>query len=179
MILWLAVALPPLLYLTWSLLAMEMRYRKASASLGVPLIRIPVNPVNPLWMIFSPVVWQVLDLFPFNYGSFRYTRRGWFFFDKSKTFQRLGPIWGIVTPKDVYLHLADPDATQRIFSRRLDYVRPSWLYSKARSSLLVQRLANRLDKLCLISMDHAYQRQVRLIGHVTERSLLHRSMRVL
>ena len=109
---------------------MEIRYRKASASLGVPLIRMPVDPLNPLWMIFSPVVWQVLDLFPFNYGSFRYSRRGWFFFDKSKTFQKFGPIWGIVTPKDVYLHLADPDATLRIFSRRLDYIRPSWLYCR-------------------------------------------------
>jgi hypothetical protein len=41
------------IYLAWSLIAMEINYRRAS-SMGIPLVRLPVDPMNIVWLILEP-----------------------------------------------------------------------------------------------------------------------------
>jgi len=119
-----------LAYLTWSLAAMEINYRRAS-SMGIPLVRLPVDCLNIVWILLEPTLWRLLDYLPFEWGTFgRYSRRGWHFHDKAKSHQKYGPAWALVTPCDIYVYVADPDAIHDIFIRRGDFQRPSRMYSK-------------------------------------------------
>ena len=117
-------------YLLWSLVAMELNYRRA-ASMGLPLVRLPVDPQNTFWLVTESIFWRVLDTFPVDWGTFRrYSRRGWQFHDKAESHLHYGPVWAVVTPRDVYVYVADPSAINDIFQRRGDFLRPSKLYSK-------------------------------------------------
>lgn len=61
---------------------MEMNYRRA-LSMDIPLVRLPVDPMNLIWLIMEPSLWRLLDRLPFSWGTFgRYSRRGWRFHDK-------------------------------------------------------------------------------------------------
>jgi len=116
-------------HLAWSVATMEMNYRKAS-SMGIPLVRLPVDPMNIVWLILEPYLWLLLDRLPINWGSFgRYSRRGWHFHDKAKSHLHYGPVWALVTPRDIYVYVADPHAIHDIFIRRGEFLRPSKLYS--------------------------------------------------
>ncbi|KAK5045471.1 hypothetical protein LTR84_009335 [Exophiala bonariae] len=98
--------------------------------MGIPLVRLPIDPLNILWSVFENPTWRLLDLFPVNWGSFAlYSRRGWNFKDKSASHVRYGPIWAIVTPRNIWISIADPDAISEIYKRRTDFIRPSELYT--------------------------------------------------
>ncbi|KAJ4353464.1 uncharacterized protein N0V89_005193 [Didymosphaeria variabile] len=117
-------------YLTWSLVCLELNYRRARA-IGIPLFRLPIDPLNILFQIFESHVWEVLDRLPVK-GVLpqwtTYARRGWFFEDKADTFLRLGKVWAIVTPVGIYIQLADPEAIGDVLSRRMDFPRPTEPY---------------------------------------------------
>ena len=118
------------LYLGWSSWTLEANYRKAR-SMNIPLIRLPIDPTNVLWLIIQPHFWGMLDRLPINYGAFgSYGRRGWFFPDKASSHLRWGPIFALVTPKDIYVYVCEPEAVHEIFTRREDFLRPSKMYSK-------------------------------------------------
>ncbi|RAL08037.1 cytochrome P450 [Aspergillus homomorphus CBS 101889] len=125
-----ALGLLVLSYLGWSLVSMEKNYRRASA-MNIPLVRIYIDPMNPLWVVLEPIVWSWLDRLPINWRNYtfgRYSRRGWYFADRGESHRRYGPIWAIVTPRDVYVQVADSKAIHEIFQRRTDFIRPSHLY---------------------------------------------------
>lgn len=101
---------------------MEINCRRAS-SMGIPLIRLPVDPMNMAWLILESSFWSLLDRIPIEWGMFgRYSRRGWHFQDKAKSHIQYGPVWALVTPRDIYVYVADPDAIHEIFVRRLDFL---------------------------------------------------------
>ena len=109
---------------------METNVRRARA-MQIPLIRVPIDPMNVLWLTVEPLLFRVLDLLPFSYGSFgRYSRRGWHFRDKDRSHIELGPVWALVTPREIYLHVSDRHAINEVFARRADFRRPQQLYSK-------------------------------------------------
>jgi hypothetical protein len=117
-------------YTLWSIICMERNHRRARP-MGIPLIRVPVDPMNIVWLVLEPPLFRVLDRLPFNYGSFgRYSRRGWHFHDKAYSHLDHGPAWAIVTPCEVYVHVCDPDAINSVFARRADFMRPNRLYSE-------------------------------------------------
>ncbi|THC88324.1 hypothetical protein EYZ11_012230 [Aspergillus tanneri] len=119
-----------LAYLVWGLVTVEINYRRASA-MGIPLVRLYVDPQNSLWMVFEPIVWPWLERLPINWRNYsfgRYSRRGWYFADRGESHQRYGPIWAIVTPRDIYINVADSEAIHDIFQRRADFIRPSKMY---------------------------------------------------
>jgi hypothetical protein len=116
---------------------MEINYLRAS-TMGIPLVRLPIDPLNGPWLILEPPLCRLLDCLPFDWGTFgRYSRRGWHFHDKADSHLHYGPVWALVTPRDIWLSIADPDAIHDIFSRRTDFLRPSKNYSKLiRESIL-------------------------------------------
>ncbi|KUJ14432.1 cytochrome P450 [Mollisia scopiformis] len=115
-------------YLSWSLIAMEINYRRAAA-IGIPLVRLPVDPMNLVWLILEPSLWNILDKIPIDWGTFgRYSRRGCHFHDKATSHLKYGPVWALVTPCDIYIYFSDPDAIHDIFMRRTDFLRPSKMY---------------------------------------------------
>lgn len=116
-------------YLAWSILALEINYRRASA-MGIPLVRIMVDPQSLPWMFIQARLWPILDRLPVDWGDFgRYGRRGWQFTDKADSHQRHGPVWALVIPAKFYIHVADADAVYDMFHRRKDFPRPSKMYS--------------------------------------------------
>jgi predicted alpha/beta hydrolase len=126
-----------LFYLVWSLVAMEINYRRAK-TMGIPLVRLPIDPLNILFQVFESHVWGILDRFPnLHLPTFaRYARRGWYFKDKASSHLKYGPIWAMVTPVDIHIAIADPEAVHEVFSRRNDFLRPIKMYSKSRETVL-------------------------------------------
>lgn len=120
-------------YFIWSVFSLLQNAAKARA-MNVPTIKIPVDPNNVLWMIFQAHIFYIIDRLPWPYSTLpdfiRLTRRGWYFREKSEIHVRLGSVWALVTPAAIYLHFADPNAINEIFSRRKDFVRPIKEYSK-------------------------------------------------
>jgi hypothetical protein len=55
-------------YLARSLLTMEINYRRAS-SMGIPLVRLIIDPQNLLWMVLELHLWPYLDRLPVNLGN--------------------------------------------------------------------------------------------------------------
>ncbi|MCJ1312047.1 hypothetical protein MMC25_005721 [Agyrium rufum] len=115
------------LYLS-SAAALETNYRRA-LTMDIPLVSLPVDPLNVVWAITEPLIWRFLDLFPVDWGTFRkYSRRGWHFEDKAASHEKYGPVWAIVTPRDIWIHVADPIAIQEVFARREDFLRLPEMY---------------------------------------------------
>ncbi len=109
---------------------MEVNVRRAR-TMRIPLVRIPIDPMNVLWLILEPPLFRMLDRLPFSYGNFGYySRRGWHFRDKAESHLNYGSAWAIVTPREIYLYVADPNAINDVFARRADFMRPLHLYSE-------------------------------------------------
>lgn len=122
-----------LAYLTWSIICLEINVRKARA-LKVPVVRIPFDVTNVLWLALQPNLWAILDRLPIQWSSYpdfiRLSRRDWQFREKSDPAVRLGPIWALVTPVTLYLQCTDPQAIKDIFARPSQFMRPVKEYSK-------------------------------------------------
>ncbi|KAK8078603.1 cytochrome P450 [Apiospora saccharicola] len=114
-------------YIGWTLICLEANVRKARR-LGVPVQRLPVDVHNLLWIIIQPHIWKVLDSLPIPWASYptciRYARRGWYVPAKAEAHVRMGPVWALVTPVMIDVHVADPDAILDMVTRRGDFQRP-------------------------------------------------------
>lgn len=167
-----------LCYLAWSLVTLQINYRRAS-TMGIPLIRLPVDPLNVLFQVFEPHIFRLLDALPIQLPEFLHClRRGWYFKDKADMHLKYGPIWALVTPRDIHIHLVDSEAIHQVFSRRGDFIRPRKMYGK--SSTLYRLLGGSLTTLqsfwkCTAL---ASQLQTRRIGPAIAKSLQRRSTRV-
>ena len=119
------------LYIGWSLISLELNHRRAK-SIDIPLIRIPIDPLNLPFQILEPHMFKLLDLFFSTLpDSIGFMRRGWFNIEKADPHLRYGPIFALVTPRSVHLHVCDAEAIHDMFSRRQDFRRPSEYYSEA------------------------------------------------
>ncbi|CAJ2512846.1 Uu.00g009650.m01.CDS01 [Anthostomella pinea] len=120
-------------YLVWTVVCLEANVRKARA-LQVPVVRIPFSAESNTLVIFQPVVWAALSRclpsIPWSsYPDFvRFSHRNWHFLEKSRPTERFGPVWVLVSPAGISLHVADPDAIVEIYSRWRAFVRPVQKY---------------------------------------------------
>jgi hypothetical protein len=118
-----------LLYSLWSLLTLERNYKRA-LSMGIPLVRVPIDPLNIPWQVIEPHLWRIADFLHLPLPSCtRYMRRGWYFADKAKAHLEFGPIYALVTPREILIQLYDSEAIHEVFTRRGDFVRPARNYS--------------------------------------------------
>jgi hypothetical protein len=116
-------------WLSYTAISLVNNVRRARL-MDVPLVVVPVSPMNVLWIVIEPLVFRVLDSLPIRLGSFsRYARRGWHFHEKAASHVELGDAWALVTPRETFLHICNPEAINEIFARRQDFVRPLQLYS--------------------------------------------------
>lgn len=122
----LAMVLPALL-LGWTLYVLyglKTNYDDARRT-GLPVIVLPVDSANPLWMVIDRKVAQFVRRIPFCSGNFtRFNWRGWEILDRYKAHQQLGDALLFVTPGKIYLQLCDAEAVSEIFQRRTDFPRP-------------------------------------------------------
>ena len=104
-----------------------VNYRRAS-QLNVPTVCILVSPDSPRWVALQTAYSFIFKHVPFDTFSFtRYCRLGWEFHDRSKTHQRIGDVWMLVTPDRNWLYVAEAEAAYDIFSRGRDFGRPVWM----------------------------------------------------
>ncbi|ETS77360.1 hypothetical protein PFICI_11234 [Pestalotiopsis fici W106-1] len=115
-------------YIVWSFVCLETNVRNARA-LDFPVVRLPIDANNVFWILLQPHVWTILDHLPFNWSSYprfvRYSRRGWYVAERADAHVHLGPVWALVSPVSINVHVADPDTIQDIVTRRGDFQRPS------------------------------------------------------
>jgi hypothetical protein len=98
--------------------------------MNVPIVVVPVSPMNLLWIVLQPAVFSLLDRLPVGLGAFgRYARRDFHFLDKASTHRELGEVFALVTPCEIFLHICDPNGIIDILQRGRDFVRPIQLYS--------------------------------------------------
>lgn len=103
--------------ITTILFHLEANNREAM-SMQIPRVRLLVDYHSRVWKILQPYLWPLLDRLPLNWGTFgRYSRVAWHFADKGDSHRRFGSIWALVTPQDVYVHVADAAACADILSR--------------------------------------------------------------
>jgi hypothetical protein len=125
------LAAAALCYLAWSIVTLQINYRRAS-TMGIPLIRLPVDPLNVPFQVFEPHIFRLLDTLPIRLPEFLYClRRGWYFGDKADMHLKYGPIWAFVTPRDIHVLLADSEAIHQVYSRRGDFLRPRKMYGES------------------------------------------------
>lgn len=104
------------------------RNRQRALELNVPIVYAPISSDTPIWIALQTAFPFVFNLIPFSAIPFlRYCRIGWEFHDRSKTHERLGDAWVLVTPDKNWLYIAQADAAYEIFSRGRDFGRAVWM----------------------------------------------------
>ena len=117
-----ALSLVTVLYVLHGLLVNYNAARKTD----LPLVILPVDCGNPLWLIIYRRIVQLVRRIPFCSGTFtRFNWRGWEIVDRYRAHQQLGDAILFVTPGKNYLQLCDADAVSDIFQRRGDFLRPA------------------------------------------------------
>ncbi|KAF2877804.1 cytochrome P450 [Massariosphaeria phaeospora] len=116
------------LYALWSLVTLELNYRRAQ-SMGIPLIRLPVDPLNALWQVSEEHFWAFANFLHLPVHSWkRVLRRGWQFEAKADLFFEYGPAFALVSPRSIIVQICDAEAVREVLERRRDFVRPSETY---------------------------------------------------
>ncbi|CAI6336590.1 unnamed protein product [Periconia digitata] len=115
---------------TARLVALEVNFRRA-ASIGIPLVRLPIDPLNLFFQVSESHVWALIEGLPFGISLptwARYARRGWYFKNEADSHIHYGPIWALVTPCDIHILVCDTEAVHSVFARRNDFGRPNKMY---------------------------------------------------
>lgn len=127
MAIYLVLASVPLVWLCFTAYCLFRNHQRA-LELNVPIVYALISSYNPIWIVFQTAFPFIFNIIPFNAIPFlRYSRLGWEFHDRSKTFERLGDAWVLVTPDKIWLYVAQADAAYEIFSRGRDFGRAVWM----------------------------------------------------
>ena len=127
MAVYLVLASLPLVWLCFTAYRLFRNQQRAS-ELHVPIVYALISSDNPLWIAFQTGFPVICNFIPFDaIPILRYSRLGWEFHDRSKTFERLGDVWVLVTPDKNWLYVAQADTAYEIFSRGRDFGRAVWM----------------------------------------------------
>lgn len=128
----LLLACMPVGWALYNAYCLLLNYRRAS-SLHLPVICVLVSPENPIWIALQTGASFVFRRLPFEaFPVTRYSRLGWEFHDRYKTYERVGELWVLVTPNRNWLYVAQAEAAYEIFTRGRDFGRPVWMLGKFR-----------------------------------------------
>lgn len=126
---WLSIiSLSALACFLWSTSSLLKNYIKAR-KLNLPIIISPLNPGNPVWVLFHQRLLPYLKSSPWDITGFvRYIYFGWSYHDKYRIHEKLGPAFVVVNPSTIELYIADGEVIDSIFSRRKDFPKPLAFY---------------------------------------------------
>ncbi|KAE8441593.1 hypothetical protein EG329_004642 [Mollisiaceae sp. DMI_Dod_QoI] len=94
--------------------------------IGLPVLVTPISFLHPLWLLSHRRLGPFLKALPFGLGKFvDHTGFSWFFPDRYRSHADLGPAFIIVSPSQVQVILADPDAIDDILAKRKDFTKDS------------------------------------------------------
>ena len=102
------------------------RHLRAARKTGLSIAISPIDPLNPIWVLFQRFLLPIVRILPFGIGAWtRYNRRGWLFYDKFRMHADLGDAWLHVTPGTLTLYLGNASACQEVYARKDDFTRPT------------------------------------------------------
>ena len=114
--------------LAWSTFSFIANYVQARR-IGLPILISPVNPMNPVWVLFNKQLVPYLNLLPFGLGTFAtYSTLGWSFQHKYHLHAKHGDVFVIVNPGKNVVTVADASAVDEITSRRKDFQKAAEMY---------------------------------------------------
>lgn len=98
----------------------------AARKIGVPVRIIPIDHVNPLWLVVDRHVLSALRQLPGWLGNNSFTRynyRGWEVPDRYFSHHELGDAYILVSSRNIWLYVSDPDAVTDIARRSKEFDR--------------------------------------------------------
>lgn len=117
-----------LLFLTSTLRYGFCLYRNylAVRKIGVPIRIIPIDHVNPLWLVVDRHVVSALRQLPGWLGNNSFTRynyRGWEVPDRYFSHHELDDAYVLVSSRNIWLYVSDPDAVTDLARRSKEFDR--------------------------------------------------------
>ena len=92
--------------------------------IGLPVLVTPISFFNFLWLLSNHRLAPLLKALPFGLGNFvDHSGFSWYFADRYRHHARLGPAFCVVSPGEVQVILADPDAADDVLARRKEFQR--------------------------------------------------------
>lgn len=121
---WLAVLLPVsvLCACGFSLARNYLAARK----IGLPIRIILIDHTNPLWLLLDRTVLSAVKLLPLSLGNNSFTRynyRGWEVPDRYFSHHEMGDGFILISPGNIWVYIADPDAVTDIWRRGKEFAR--------------------------------------------------------
>lgn len=98
----------------------------AARKIGVPIRIILFDHVNPLWLVCDRPVLSLVKRLPFGLGRNSFTRynfRGWEVPDRYYSHHEMGDAYILVSPSNIWLYIADPDAITDLLRRGKEFPR--------------------------------------------------------
>lgn len=114
------------IWLAYCALCLYLNYMKAR-QIGVPIRVIPIDHLNKVWLLVDRQVISLFKLLPGSLGKNNFTRynyRGWHEHDGLRSHDELGEAFVLVTPSNIWLHLANPESLMDLYRRGNDF--PRW-----------------------------------------------------
>jgi hypothetical protein len=116
--------LPVIAWIFYTASCLARNYYQAR-KIGIPLIILPIDSGNPVWMSVDTIILPFFKRIPFGSGNFtRFNWRGWEIQDRFRAHLELGDAFVLVTPGRNWLQLCNAEALADVFQRRDDFVRP-------------------------------------------------------
>jgi cytochrome P450 len=107
--------------LSWPCIKLAKNYIKAH-KIGLPVLITPISFFNFLWLLGNHRLAPLLKALPFGLGNFvDHSGFSWYFADRYRHHARLGPAFCVVSPGEVQVILADPDAVDYVLARRKEF----------------------------------------------------------
>ena len=97
---------------------------------GLPIIISPVQPLNLIWALSSPIVLPLCQKYlPFGLDHyFNYVSIDWPYKDRYRSHERYGDAFVVVNPRWISLWVSDATAIDEVMSRRKEFTKPTMFY---------------------------------------------------
>lgn len=103
-----------------------LRNYLTARKIGVPVRIIIFDHVNPLWLVCDRHVLSLVKRLPFGLGDNSFTRynyRGWEVPDRYYSHHEMGDAYILVSSRNIWLYIADPDAVMDLWHRGKEFPR--------------------------------------------------------
>jgi hypothetical protein len=94
--------------------------------IGVPVRVILFDHVNPFWLVLDRAILSLVRRLPFGLGDNSFTRynyRGWEVPDRYYTHHELGDAYILVSSKNIWLYIDNPDTIKELWRRGNEFPR--------------------------------------------------------
>ncbi|KAA8569039.1 hypothetical protein EYC84_000712 [Monilinia fructicola] len=122
--LFLAFVVPVAGWISYVLYSLAVNYNIARKT-GLPLVILPIDSGNPLWMAVDTKILPYFKHLPLTKNFTRFNYRGWEIRDRYRAHQELGDAFILVTPGKNWLQLCNAETLIDINARSREFTRPT------------------------------------------------------